>query len=50
MATNLDFARELAAAADRDLLVLRKLVPDRDIPHAPLGQQHDSARGHDRAR
>lgn len=37
MATKLDFARELAAAADRDLLVLRKLAPDRDIPIEKLG-------------
>lgn len=37
MATNLDFARELATAADRDLLVLRKLAPDLDIPIEKLG-------------
>ena len=37
MASNLDFARELAAAADRDLLVLRKLAPDRDVAIEKLG-------------
>ena len=37
MATHLDFARELALAADRDLLVLRKLAPDRKIPIEKLG-------------
>lgn len=37
MATSLDFARELIAAADRDLVVLRKGVPDREMPVEVLG-------------
>ncbi len=37
MATSLDFAAELIAAADRDLVVLRKGVPDAEIPIEVLG-------------
>ena len=37
MATSLDFAGELIAAADRDLVVLRKGVPDPEIPIEVLG-------------
>lgn len=37
MASQLDFARELFAAADRDLLVLRKLASDREIPIEKVG-------------
>lgn len=37
MATDLDFAREPATAADRDFLVLRKLAPDLDVPIEKLG-------------
>ena len=37
MATSLDFASELIAAADRDLVVVRKGVVDREIPIEALG-------------
>ena len=37
MATSLDFARALIAAADRDLVVLRKGVPDPEMPIEALG-------------
>lgn len=37
MATSLDFARELAAAADRDLVLLRKNIADPEIPIEVLG-------------
>jgi len=43
MATNLDFARELAAAADRDLLVLSKLAPDPDMPIEKVGFESQQA-------
>jgi HEPN domain-containing protein len=37
MATRLDFAGELLAAAQRDLVVLKKGVPDSEIPIEVLG-------------
>ena len=37
MATSLDLARELVAAAQRDLLILTKGVPDAEIPIEVLG-------------
>jgi HEPN domain-containing protein len=37
MATSLDFARELIAAADRDLVILAKGIPDPEISIEVLG-------------
>ena len=37
MATSLDFARELIAAGDRDLVILRKNAPDPEIATEVLG-------------
>jgi hypothetical protein len=37
MATSLDLARELVAAAARDLVILRKGAPDAEIPIEALG-------------